>query len=44
VLYTAGTAGGNDRDTDRLADMPDQFNVKTAIGTVPINAVEPENS
>jgi hypothetical protein len=40
VLYTPGTAGGNHRDGDCFTDMLNQLYVKTAIGTVLINAVQ----
>ena len=40
MLNLAGNAGGNDRDGARVSDMFNQLNVKTAIGTILINAVQ----
>ena len=40
MLHTASTAGGNNRDGDCFFDMFYKLNIKTAIGTVPINAVQ----
>ena len=40
VFYTIGSAGGNHRDGNSFSDMLDQLNIKTAVSTVLINAVE----
>ena len=40
VLNLSGTAGGYDRDGYVVTDVVDQLNIKTAIGTILINAVE----
>ncbi len=40
MLHLAGTTGSDHRDGDIVPDVVDQFNIKAAIGTVLINAVE----
>jgi hypothetical protein len=40
VLYLSGTTGGYDRDGDIFADVFYKFNIKPAVGTVLINAVQ----
>ena len=35
-----GAAGCNDRDGDRLCHGIDQFNVKTQVGAVAVDAIE----
>jgi len=40
VFNLSGTTGGNHRDGDVFPDVVDQLNIKNAVGTVLINAVE----
>ncbi len=40
MFHLAGTAGSNDRNGNRRCNGIDQFDVKSQIGTVAIDAVE----